>query len=178
MQRHAHAAAVAARGQQLALRKAAAASPRLAAALERGRAAAVNRPQFWRELWLRQLSAAEENAVAELAEWALSCAVDDEWVAGGVSLRGAAGVVNPGLRADRARFAVDPEDAFPHLSAMMDTAAALQVPFQHDCQWAAPCMHSHHLMSHLVVWSYCVGLVQRTFCAVLGRTRELLSWQQ
>ena len=127
VERHAAAAAaVVARGAGAAAAEAwLEGHPAAAAALD-GLARA--RGPFALERWVAGLEGDEAEGVAALAEWALQRL----WtlrVKGthrdAVGVRGADGALRGGLRADRARLAVDPASHYPQLSAAVDMAAVL-----------------------------------------------------
>ena len=89
------------------------------AALRRAADAHACSAPFWRERWVAGLSGEEADCLVQFVERVLPES------AGGVTLRDEDGAVSSGVRADRARYAVDPVAAYPLLSTALDTHAAL-----------------------------------------------------
>jgi hypothetical protein len=117
-------------------------APAAVAALERAGAAQSTGHSFWRERWVDGLSLEEAEAIAAMAEWSLAGALEgsqgSDLEAGAVVVRGQAGKVPEGVRADRARYAVDPKLAFPILSTVVDVRTVLGESRQPKCKAEKP----------------------------------------
>lgn len=112
--------------------------PPAEAALRAAAAAAADAKPFWREQWLAARPPEELEGMAQLCEAMFGVA--HEFAPGSrvgdVTLRQRDGACAQGLRIDRARFAVVPEQAYPLLSVAVDMRGALLADFPHACDYS------------------------------------------